>query len=87
MRAYIAGMKDAEEPHRKHLRDYWFALTPNGARTWHYWRAAEDAHSIMNHLGITIPAHNDMARVTDFRIEEYGGKFIISCEGPFEPRV
>jgi hypothetical protein len=76
-------MKDAEEPLRRHLRDYWFGLTPEEAGTWNHWRAAEDARSMMDHVGITIPN----GRVTDFQIEEYGEKFVISCEGPFEPRV
>jgi hypothetical protein len=87
MRAYIAGMKDAEEPHRQHLRDYWFGLTKEQAGTWNNRRAAEDARSHMEHSGITIPTRNSIGRLTDFQIEEYGEKFVISCEGPFEPRV
>jgi hypothetical protein len=87
MRAYIAGSKEAEEPGREHLRDYWFALTPDQAGTWDYRTAAEDARSSMERLGVTIPTRAGIGRLTDFKIEEHGEKFVISCEGPFEPRA
>jgi hypothetical protein len=80
-------MKDAEEPHRQHLRDYWFGQTPQEAATWDYRRAAEDARSHMEYSGITITTRTGIGTLTDFHIEEYRDKFVISCEGPFELRV
>jgi hypothetical protein len=41
----------------------------------------------MEQLGVTIPTSPGIARLTDFKIEEHGDKFVISCEGPFEPRA
>jgi|ERR1039458_8472850 hypothetical protein len=81
-KAYIRGW-ERKEPPDDHEISYWFCEFAKDAATWESIGLAESARSILN-IGVIIPSvQGGNHSLRNFVVEESGGKFVISCGGPF----
>jgi hypothetical protein len=84
-KGYIAGWKNAEEPHRKYMRDFWFTSKPEEAAYWMSRNEAEGDLHFFEMSRIVIPSAEGGVHVLQgFQVEALPpNKFVIWCEGPF----
>jgi hypothetical protein len=84
-KGYVAGWKNAVEPHRQYMKDYWFTSTPEKAAYWTDREEAERDLPLFENGSIVIPSSlGGVHTLHGFHVEEFPpDKFVIWCDGPF----
>jgi hypothetical protein len=82
MKGYIVGFKSRESANHE-IIDYWFSTSPKDAMRWDL---REFAEGDVRHFNRGITINEDIQRphtLQDFQIEEFEGRFVVWCDGPF----